>query len=425
MKRKMRAARSSLCDFSFTVYEVMDDSFFTARLLAWTTFILSTHVEAHQVIGGNVTVVEGGTSILPCKLINDKDSLTQMAWRKEPEEDNLISIKPITGMKFVNGVDKRFEFFGDVSDYNGSLRFSNITLRDEGTYTCIFTLFPIGNVQTKILLNVLVPPLTSLEDNRPILGEGEVPLVTCKAAGSKPAAEVRWLKGTLAEKVTERTHVTRHDDGTTTTVSLLSGAPSREIHGHLVECIVTNAALSKEERLPFNIQIYFPPTEVNISMKSEDAFECETEANPHAQFTWSRSDRSGLQSAVRVEGATLRFLSMTSDLNGLYQCEASNLYGKKHSYIYVHVTSEVCRTSFGILIIIMILIGVAALCYKMWKFRMYRTVVVHILKFNIPAVWSRKIYFVVCTSSFVCLLGTGQERTCVQRRGRSKYYSHW
>nr|XP_040057371.1 nectin-1 isoform X2 [Gasterosteus aculeatus aculeatus] len=339
MKRKMRAARSSLCDFSFTVYEVMDDSFFTARLLAWTTFILSTHVEAHQVIGGNVTVVEGGTSILPCKLINDKDSLTQMAWRKEPEEDNLISIKPITGMKFVNGVDKRFEFFGDVSDYNGSLRFSNITLRDEGTYTCIFTLFPIGNVQTKILLNVLVPPLTSLEDNRPILGEGEVPLVTCKAAGSKPAAEVRWLKGTLAEKVTERTHVTRHDDGTTTTVSLLSGAPSREIHGHLVECIVTNAALSKEERLPFNIQIYFPPTEVNISMKSEDAFECETEANPHAQFTWSRSDRSGLQSAVRVEGATLRFLSMTSDLNGLYQCEASNLYGKKHSYIYVHVTS--------------------------------------------------------------------------------------
>lgn len=101
-----------------------------------------------------------------------------------------------------------------------------------------------------------MPPLTSLEDNRPILGEEEVPLVTCKAAGSKPAAEVRWLKGTLAEKVTERTHVTRHDDGTTTRVSSLSGAPSREIHGHLVECIVTNAALSKEERLPFNIQIY-------------------------------------------------------------------------------------------------------------------------------------------------------------------------
>ncbi|KAL6100947.1 uncharacterized protein ACO6RY_07981 [Pungitius sinensis] len=342
-------------------------------LLVVTTIILITVVDAHQVIGGNVKVVQGGAAILPCKLIDTKDSLTQIAWRKEPEKDNFILIKPVIGIKFVNGVDKRFKFFGDVSDYNGSLRFSNITLRDEGTYTCVFTLFPTGNVQTEILLNVLVPPVTSLEDNRPILGNEEVPLVTCKAAGSKPAAEVRWLKGTLGEKVRETTNVTRHDNGTTTTVSSLSGVPSREMHGHLVECIVTNAALSQDESLPFNIQIYFSPIEVNISKKLEDAFECLTEANPHANITWSRSDHSRLQSTVRVEGATLRFMSMTSDLNGLYQCEASNLHGRKHSYIYVHVTSEACSACwilFGILIM-MILVGVAALCYmyKTGKFR--------------------------------------------------------
>ncbi|KAL6100948.1 uncharacterized protein ACO6RY_07982 [Pungitius sinensis] len=327
------------------------------------------HLAAHQVIGGNVNVVQGETAILPCKLIDTKDSLTQIAWRKEPEKENFILIKPVVGMKYTNKVDKRFTFFGNVSDYNGSLRFSNITLRDEGTYTCIFTLFPTGNVQTEILLNVLVPPVTSLEDNRPILGNEEVPLVTCKAAGSKPAAEVRWLKGTLGEKVRETTNVIRHDNGTTTTVSSLSGVPSREMHGHLVECIVTTAALSQEESLPFNIQIYFSPIEVNISKKTEGAFECETEANPHAEFAWSRSDHSRLQSTVRVEGATLRFGSMTSDLNGLYQCEASNLHGRKHSNIYVHVTSEACRacwTFIGIGIII-ILVGVAGLCY------MYKT----------------------------------------------------
>ncbi|XP_062420847.1 nectin-1 isoform X2 [Pungitius pungitius] len=346
----------------------MDDSR-VARFLVWTTSILSTVVEAQQVIGGNVNVVQGGTAILPCKLIDAKDPLTQIAWRKKPWEDNFILINPTIGMKFINGVDKRFEFFGDVGDYNGSLRFSNITLRDEGTYKCVFTLFPNGNVQTEILLNLLVPPVTSLEDNRPILGNEEVPLVTCKAAGSKPAAEVRWLKGTLGEEVRETTNVTRHDNGTTTTVSSLSGVPSREIHGHFIECIVTNAALSQEERLPFNIQIYFSPIEVNISKKSEDAFQCLTEANPHADITWSRSDHSRLQSTVKVEGAMLRFGSMTSDLNGLYQCEASNLYGRKHSFIYVHVTSEACSacwTLFGILIIV-ILVGVPALCY------MYKT----------------------------------------------------
>ncbi|XP_037345381.2 nectin-1-like isoform X2 [Pungitius pungitius] len=342
----------------------MDDSR-VARLLVWTTSILSTVVEAHQLIGGNVTAVQGGTAILPCKLINAKDSLTYIAWRKEPNWDNFILFMYIIGMKFDNGVDKRFEFFGDLSDYNGSLRFSNITLRDEGTYTCIFSLFPTGNVKTEIHLNLLVPPVTSLEDNRPILGNEEVPLVTCKAAGSKPAAEVRWLKGTLGKKVRETTNVTRHDNGTTTTVSSLSGVPSREMHGHFIECIVSNAALSQEERLPFNIQIYFSPIEVKISKKSEDAFECVTEANPHADITWSRSDHSRLQSTVRVEGATLRFGSMTSDLNGLYRCEVSNPYGKKHSYIDVHVTSESCSACWILLgiLIITILFLVAALCY--------------------------------------------------------------
>lgn len=34
---------------------------------------------------------------------------------------------------------------------------------------------------------------------------------------------------------------------------------------------------------------------------------------------------------------------MTPDLNGLYQCEASNTYGTKHGHLYVHVTSGEVR----------------------------------------------------------------------------------
>ena len=52
-----------------------------------------------------------------------------------------------------------------------------------------------------------------------------------------------------------------------------------------------------------------------------------------------RSDNSWPQSAVRVEGASLQILSMTSHLNGLYQCEASNPYGTKRSHLYLHVSS--------------------------------------------------------------------------------------
>ncbi|KAK9537737.1 hypothetical protein VZT92_005324 [Zoarces viviparus] len=334
-------------------------------LLLVFAFILSTDVEALLRMTGNIFVVVGGTTTLPCKLITT-ESITQISWRKEPQTDHFLTILSATGPQFINVPDKQFEFIGNFKDKNGSLRLSNIALTDEATYTCIFTLFPSGNAQTEIHLNLLVPPVTSLKDNSPTLGDEEISLVTCMAAGSKPPAKVQWLTGTLGEKVRTTTNVTQHANGTTTTVSTLFGVPTREINHHLVKCVVTGAAMSKEERLPFTIQIYFSPIEVTIIKTAKDSFECGTEANPNADFTWNRPEQTMPQSTVRVEGATLQFLSMTSDLNGLYQCEASNLYGKKHNYMYVHVTSGTCPACWTlfVLLLFMIAFGVAALWYS-------------------------------------------------------------
>lgn len=56
---------------------------------------------------------------------------------------------------------------------------------------------------------------------------------------------------------------------------------------------------------------------------------------------FSRSDQPLLESAVKVDGAKLQLLSLTSGLNGLYRCEASNAHGSKHSQLYVHVAGKV------------------------------------------------------------------------------------
>ncbi|XP_040004727.1 nectin-3-like protein [Xiphias gladius] len=346
-----------------------------ARVVLMPAFLLSTFSNAVQLIGGNITMVQGGTIVLPCKLTDTTESLTQISWQRKTREklqnDDFFTIMS-DGPQFVNGHDKRFEFIGSFDDKNGSLQLADITLLDEGIYTCIFTLFPSGNYKTEIPLNVLVPPVTHVEDNLPILGDDEVSLATCTAASSRPPAEVRWLTGTLADKVRATTSSIQHANGTTTTVSSLLGVPSREINHHLVQCVFTSPALSKEETVPFTIQVYFSPMEVNIGERSKDSLQCVTEANPKANFTWRRSGQSWPQSAVRVEGSTLQFLSMSSDLNGLYQCEASNLYGKDHGYLYVHVTSGTCTacwTLFSILLSL-IVIGVAAAVWYLPKSRM-------------------------------------------------------
>ncbi|XP_073329928.1 nectin-1-like [Pagrus major] len=336
-----------------------------------SAMILSTVTEALQVIGGNKMVAQGGTVVLPCKLIDTRETLSQISWQRmtrgKPRNENFFTILPKDGPKFVNGGDERFKFIGSIDDSNGSLQLFNVTLMNEGTYTCIFTLFPSGNHETQIPLNVLVPPVSSLEAHPPVLGDKEVSLVTCTAAGSRPPAEVRWQTGDLADKLRATSNYNQQDNGTTTTVCSLFGIPSREINNQLVQCVVNNAALEREQTLPFTLQVYFPPTEVYIHERASGSFECVTEANPDAKFTWSRFNNSCPQSAVRVEGATLQFLSMTSDLNGLYQCEASNPYGTKRGYLYLHVSSGGCAACWTLFSLLLILNVAAAALWYLYK----------------------------------------------------------
>nr|XP_014264496.2 nectin-3 [Maylandia zebra] len=347
----------------------------TCRLLLISALLFAREADALKVLGGSVTAVQGGTAILPCHVIDTNDDLTQITWqrktRKNPHNDNFITIQPRNGLQFVNGRDDRFKYVGNFNNNNGTLQLSNVALKDEGSYTCIFTLFPSGNQKIEIPLNLLVPPFTSVMDNLPTLGTEEVLFATCTAAGSKPPAEVRWLTDALGDKVRTTTNSTQYDNGTTTTVSSLFGVPTREINGHQIQCVISGDSLSAEETLAFTIQVYFSPTEVKISAISEDSFECVTEANPNAKFTWIRSGQSLLESAVKVDGANLQLLSLTSDLNGLYQCEASNAYGSKHGQLYVHVTSGTSRVAWALFLVLLSLnVGAAAwYFYKSGRFK--------------------------------------------------------
>ena len=113
-------------------------------------------------------------------------------------------------------------------------------------------------------MTVVVPPVSSLEANPPVLGDKEVSLVTCTAAASKPPAEVRWLTGDLAGKLRTTTSSTEHGNGTTTTISSLFGIPSREINHQVVQCVITNAALLSKQTLNFTIQVHCEYTNTSI-----------------------------------------------------------------------------------------------------------------------------------------------------------------
>ncbi|XP_019118687.2 poliovirus receptor isoform X1 [Larimichthys crocea] len=348
----------------------------SAMLLICLALILSSVIEALQVIGGDKTVVEKGTVVLPCRIIDNKETLTQISWQRKtrgkPQNDNFLTILDTNEAKYLNGKDQRFKFIGDINEGNGSLQLSNVTLKDEGTYTCVVTLFPSGNHPAVITLNLLVPPVSSLKDNPPLLGNEEVPLVTCTAAGSKPPAEVKWLTGTLAGLNVTTTNVT-HDNGTTTTVSSLSGVPTIDIYEKEVKCVVTSAAPSGSKTLTYSIQIYFTPIEVEISKgKDPETLECSAKANPKADFTWSRDDDDKLPPSAVANGATLRFQSKTTDNEGLYYCTASNTHGSMRGALFMDVIPGKSGIAGWILFALLLFLNVAAAAVWYLKFRRYQ-----------------------------------------------------
>uniref|UniRef100_A0A672GRZ9 Ig-like domain-containing protein n=1 Tax=Salarias fasciatus TaxID=181472 RepID=A0A672GRZ9_SALFA len=82
--------------------------------------------------------------------------LTQISWRRKtrgmPGNPFFLTIAEENSPNFVNGPDPRISFIGHFAERDGTLQISNVSLNDEGSYTCIFTLFPSGTYSTEIPL---------------------------------------------------------------------------------------------------------------------------------------------------------------------------------------------------------------------------------------------------------------------------------
>ncbi|XP_023837005.1 nectin-4 isoform X3 [Salvelinus sp. IW2-2015] len=252
-----------------------------------------------RVIGGSRTVVQGEDVDLSCRLLETDEELEQITWQKktleEPENHNFLLIYPngVTDFISSNGLENRVQFFGNLTENIGSIRITAARLLDEGTFTCVFSVFPSGVYSIEIPLTVLVPPVMSVTvDVPPVVGENEVFLASCLAAGAKPQAEVRWNTDAFDSLVRTVTNSTQHANGTTTVVSHLLGVPTKAANQQQVQCVVNQSALATERTLAYTININYPPQTVNITLSEASpatVFLCVADSNPKAIYTWTRN----------------------------------------------------------------------------------------------------------------------------------------
>uniref|UniRef100_A0A1A7XSN4 Cell adhesion molecule 4 n=1 Tax=Iconisemion striatum TaxID=60296 RepID=A0A1A7XSN4_9TELE len=272
----------------------------------------------------NVTVLEGGTAQISCRLQKYDGSIVVI---QNPRRQTL----------FFNGTralkDDRFQMVL-FSPSLVLITLTNVSVSDEGGYFC--QLYTDSTHHQVATLSVSVPPeIPTVEVKQEAVEGGEAEL-TCVSPRSKPAATLRWMRnGREIPGV-----VSQQDNGKTFSVSSTIRIPvERKDNGAALNCEVLHPSLSGPNRVRrYRLDVYFAPTVRIIPpsgiLREGDSLSltCSITGNPLPRnIQWSKINDT-LPERAEISGPTLQISRLSQSHNGTYLCQAQNNYGRAADY---------------------------------------------------------------------------------------------
>ncbi|KAM8976955.1 nectin-1-like [Pelodytes ibericus] len=291
-------------------------------------------------VNGHVYAMLGSDAELRCR-VETQERLMQVLWERREDlkiEAFLLYKRSDQQAAHLTPFAKNRVVFLPNGDHMGNIRIRNVTLADEGTYTCSFTTFPSGTQEREIQLEILVEPTITVY-LPPVVSQTDPKNVAeCTAAAAKPAAQIHWIINGSARASNDTTIL--HSNGTVTTKSQLWMEPSLRLLGTQATCFISqsNGKFQQERNITLD-NILYPPVDLRIIVHeiagSKLSLECQANANPTATYKWKRDN--GSSTDVTGHQVTQTLTLSTSDLHesDLYICEAENIIGRTEVYIYL------------------------------------------------------------------------------------------
>ncbi|KAM4544555.1 cell adhesion molecule 1 isoform 3-T3 [Odontesthes bonariensis] len=307
--------------------------------LATILFLFMFQAVLHKVVSqnlvtDNVSVVEGETAIISCRVKNNDDSVIQLL---NPNRQT-IYFRDMRPLK-----DARFQLV-NFSDNELRVSLSNVSLSDEGRYVCQLYTDPPQEAYADI--TVLIPPGNPIIEARDeVLSEGNETEMTCTAMSSKPAAIIKWMRGD--KELPGKPKVELTYDKMYTVTSRLTFTVSKEDDGVPVVCIVDHPAV-KDFRAQKYLEVQYKP-EVKIVVEFPQgltregenlALACQAKGKPQPQrVNWLKVDDDVPSHAV-ITGGDLYIESLNKSYNGTYRCVASNSVGESYDDYILYVYAQ-------------------------------------------------------------------------------------
>ncbi|XP_023818334.1 cell adhesion molecule 1 isoform X2 [Oryzias latipes] len=303
-----------------------------ATLLFLVLFPAALHkVVSQNLVTDNVSVVEGDTAIISCRVKNNDDSVIQLL---NPNRQT-IYFRDMRPLK-----DSRFQLV-NFSDNELRVSLSNVSLSDEGRYVCQLYTDPPQEAYADI--TVLIPPGNPIIEARDeVLSEGNETEMTCSAMSSKPAAAIRWMKGD--KELPGKPKVQLTYDKMYTVTSRLTFTVNKEDDGMPVICIVDHPAV-KDFRAQKYLEVQYKP-EVKIAVRFPQGLTregenleltCQAKGKPQPhRVNWLKVDDDVPSHAI-IAGADLYIENLNKSYNGTYRCVASNSLGESYDDYILYV----------------------------------------------------------------------------------------
>ncbi|XP_061683423.1 cell adhesion molecule 2b isoform X1 [Syngnathoides biaculeatus] len=268
----------------------------------------------------NVTALEGSAANMTCRV--DFNDNTSLQWSNPAQQTLYFGDKKALR-------DNRIELVR-ASWQELTIRISDVSLADEGQYTC--SLFTMPVKITKAFLTVLgVPERPEITGFTSPALEGEVITLTCTTSGSKPAAHIRWFRN---DKEVQGTAEVSASGKSFTVTSSLHFQVDRGDDGVAYTCMVEHVSLPNPYMTTEVLEVHYAPhLEITHSLIPQEGqyfkLECVSRGNPIPEpILWSK-DGGELPDVERmiVEGRELTITTLNKTDNGTYRCEASNHLG--------------------------------------------------------------------------------------------------
>ncbi|XP_056123593.1 cell adhesion molecule 4 isoform X3 [Rhinichthys klamathensis goyatoka] len=307
-------------------------------LLLRSLVLLSLCPRGQAVQAENVTVLEGGTAQISCRLQNYDGSIVVI---QNPRRQTL----------FFNGTralkDDRFQMVL-FSQRLVRITLTNVSVSDEGGYFC--QLYTDDTHHQVATLSVVVPPeVPTVEVKTEAVEGGEVEL-TCSSPRSKPPATLRWVR----DRREIPGVISQQENGKTVSVSNTIRIPvERKDNGAALSCEASHPVLVGQKRVRhYSLDVHFAPTVKIIPpqgiLREGDSLSltCSVTGNPLPRdIQWSRVNDTLPERAEKTANI-LQVSRLSQSHNGTYLCQAHNNYGRAadHYTLLVYDPGAVVET---------------------------------------------------------------------------------